>query len=162
MHAHFGTTTNGTTTLPLVPNKAFKVAVSAESRSPAGELLKTTGNHESLLDNVVAYDPKSNSHLFLKAVSSSNLKVAWHQLKSKPGMMTPGTSGKTLSGIDEAWFEKASQLLMKGEYKFPHRRRIEIPKPGKTETRPITISDPKTKIIERALLNVLEPKIEGV
>ena len=162
MHARFGTTTNGTPTLPLVPNKAFKVSVSAESKTPVGELRKTTGNHESLMDNVVANDTKSNSPLFLTAVNPSSLKVAWHQLKTKSGMMTPGTSGKTLSGIDEAWFDKASQLLMKGEYKYPHRRRIQIPKSGKTETMPITISDPKSKIIERAILNVLEPKMEGV
>jgi len=51
---------------------------------------------------------------------------------------------------------------MKGEYKYPHKRRIQIAKTGESDTRPITNSDPKTKIIERAILNVLEPKIEGV
>jgi len=47
--------------------------------------------------------------------------------------------------------------LIKGTFKFPKRRRISIPKkPG--GTRPLIVADPRVKIIERALLNALEPQ----
>lgn len=80
-------------------------------------------------------------------------------------MLTPGTTLQTLEGISELWFEKASEALMAGTYKYPHRRRTHIPKPGRDETGPLrvpTISDPRVKVIERALLDGIEPYFEGV
>jgi retron-type reverse transcriptase len=94
-------------------------------------------------------------------VSEKALRVAWVQLKSNPGMMTPGASPGTFDGISEEWFKKASQALLEGNYEYPKKRRIQIPKPGKTETRPLTISNPRVKIIERAILNAIEPLFEG-
>lgn len=98
---------------------------------------------------------------FESLVSKESLKAAWVQLKSHPGMMTPGASTQTLSGIDESWFDKASKALIAGTYKYPKRRRIHIPKPGSDEKRPLTMSDPRVKIIERAILNGIEPLFEG-
>ena len=88
--------------------------------------------------------------LFEKAISVENLKAAWVQLKSNPGMLTQGSTNTTLNNITEDWFFKSSQLLMKGEYVYPNKKR------------PLTINDPRTKIIEKALLNVIEPYFEGV
>ncbi len=51
---------------------------------------------------------------------------------------------------------------MAGTYRYPHRRRTHIPKPGREETRPLTIADPRVKVIERALLNGIEPYFEGL
>ena len=95
-------------------------------------------------------------------VSEKNLRAAWAQLKSNPGMQTPGVTKETLDGISELWFKKASDALKKGTYEYPKKRRVEIPKPGKVGTRPLTIGNPRVKIIERAMLNSIEPHFEGV
>lgn len=49
---------------------------------------------------------------------------------------------------------------MDGSFVFPKRRRVLISKKFGGE-RPLTICDPKVKIIEKALLNVLELQFEG-
>nr|YP_009720770.1 putative LAGLIDADG DNA endonuclease [Ostreobium quekettii]QGQ61982.1 putative LAGLIDADG DNA endonuclease [Ostreobium quekettii] len=103
-----------------------------------------------------------NKSLFEEAVSVASLKKAWVQLRSNPGMMTQGVTPETLDKIDESWFEQTSKRLLQGNYKYPNRRRIYLPKPaGKIGKRPLTIAGPRVKIIERALLNVIEPFFEG-
>lgn len=100
--------------------------------------------------------------LFDLAVTPEKLVEAWYQLKSNPGMMTPGPDLETLDKISKHWFETTSKKLTDGTFKYPPAKRIDIPKaPGKTGTRPLTISPPRIKIIERALLNALEPIFEG-
>ena len=98
---------------------------------------------------------------FEEIVSPERLKSAWYQLKSNPGMLTHGTSKETLNKIEESWFVITSRKLIKGEFKYPLRGRINIPKPAKNDTRPITIINPRVKIIERVFLDSLEPIFEG-
>lgn len=103
---------------------------------------------------------KNDRKLFERAVSVDALKRAWFMLKSKPGMMTVGTSQVTLNSISDSWFVTASRKLLEGSFKYPDRRRVLIDKldGGK---RPLTIANPRIKIIERALLNAVEPLFEG-
>jgi retron-type reverse transcriptase len=104
----------------------------------------------------------SNLVSFKDLVSPENLRNAWVQLKSKPGMLTRGATDETLNSIENSWFEQTSQKLIKGHYKYPNKRRVRIPKPaGKEGVRPLTISNPRVKIIERAILNGIEPFFEG-
>jgi retron-type reverse transcriptase len=103
----------------------------------------------------------NNNELFYKASSVEALIEAWIQLKSNPGMLTSGS--ETLHKISKQWFEKISEKLRRGDMKYPSVRRIEIPKPtGKSGTRPLTRSNPRIKVIERAFLNFLEPQFEGI
>jgi Reverse transcriptase (RNA-dependent DNA polymerase) len=99
---------------------------------------------------------------FKDLVSPENLRNAWVQLRSNPGMLTRGASAETLNKIEASWFEQASEKLIQGNFEYPNRRRIRIPKPtNKESSRPITVSDPRVKIIERAILNGIEPLFEG-
>lgn len=107
-------------------------------------------------------DPRSEFPSYEQIVSEENLRAAWVQMKSNPGMQTPGVTKETLDGISEQWFTKASEALTKGTYEYPKKRRVEIPKPGKVGTRPLTIGNPRVKIIERAILNKIEPYFEGL
>jgi retron-type reverse transcriptase len=102
----------------------------------------------------------NDEKLFEKAVSVDSLKRAWFALKSKPGMSTKGTDNVTLSGISDAWFIKTSMKLLEGSYQYPNKKRVLIDKPGGGK-RPLTIANPRIKVIERALLNALEPQFEG-
>ncbi len=69
----------------------------------------------------------------------------------------------TLDKIDESWFEQTSKKLLQGNYKYPNRPFYRpIPKPaGKVGKRPLLIPGPGVKIIERALLDIIEPLFEG-
>ena len=82
------------------------------------------------------------------------LKHAYNQIKSKPGNLTPGADTETLDGISDEWFQKASRALITGDYTFKTNRRIDIPKP-KGGTRPLTIGNPRDKIIQKACELVL-------
>jgi len=90
-----------------------------------------------------------------------NLVTAYELIKSNPGNMTPGTDGVTLDGIDREYLLKVQSKLIAGKYKFPPGRRILIPKPGKPgEKRPLTIASPRDKLVQKAILNVLEQYFE--
>lgn len=75
-------------------------------------------------------------------------------------MSIKGTDNVILSCISEVWFIKTSIKLLEGSFKYPNRRRVLLDKPdcGK---RPLSIVNPRIKIIEKALLNALEPQFEG-
>ena len=100
----------------------------------------------------------AHKSLFEEAVSVASLKKVC--LRGNPGMMTRGVTPDTLDKIDESWFEQTSKRLLQGNFKYPNRRRIYISKPaGQVGKRPI--ASPRIKIIERALLDVIEPFFEG-
>lgn len=102
----------------------------------------------------------NDEKLFEKAVSVDSLKRAWFTLKSKPNMSTKGVDNVTLSGISNTWFIKTSMKLLEGSFKYPNRRKVLIDKPNGGK-RPITMANLRIKVIERALLNALEPQFEG-
>jgi group II intron reverse transcriptase/maturase len=89
-----------------------------------------------------------------------NLVAAYEVIKSKPGNMTPGADESTLDGINIAYLEKIQKLMKSGKFQFPPARRIQIPKPGKKETRPLTIASPRDKIVQKAIQLVLNQVYE--
>jgi hypothetical protein len=104
----------------------------------------------------------NRSNLYKTAFSTGSLLVAYDQIKSRPGNMTPGQGKKTLKGIDLRWFKTASNKLSKGLFVYPKMRRVSIPKKlGSTDVRPLTLTSPRIKIIERSILNAVEPMFEG-
>ncbi|KAJ1566187.1 hypothetical protein HK096_000005 [Nowakowskiella sp. JEL0078] len=82
----------------------------------------------------------------LRMLAASRLKElqkdaeCYRSIKSNPGNMTKGTTGETLDG----------------RFKFSPSRRVMIPKPGKSELRPLSIGAPREKIIQKALQVLLE------
>ena len=93
----------------------------------------------------------------------ANLKIliaAYELIKSKPGNMTVATDKVTLDGISIEYLTKVQSRLRAGTYEFPPARRIQIPKPGKIETRPLTIASPRDKIVQKAMQLIMEPLYE--
>jgi len=85
------------------------------------------------------------------------LILAYEYIKSNPGNSTPGVSSTTLDQIDLEWFHHVSSKLKAGKYKFSPARRLYIPKPGnENKKRPLTISSPRDKIVQQAILFILE------
>ena len=93
----------------------------------------------------------------IKAISNlKNLVTAYELIKSNPGNMTKGADEVTLDGINLKHFLKLQSELRAGKFEFTPARRIQIPKPGKNETRPLTIASPREKIVQKAILLILE------
>ena len=82
------------------------------------------------------------------------LIYAYELIRNKAGNMTPAVDMETLDGIDRKWFEDTSLALRQGTFKFRDGRRVEIPKP-KGGTRPLTVGNPRDKIVQKAVELVL-------
>lgn len=89
-----------------------------------------------------------------------NLVTAYKLIKSKPGNMTEAADKITLDGLSSQYFTKVQSRLIAGIYEFPPARIIQILKPGKSETRPLTITSPRDKIVQKAIQIVMEPLYE--
>jgi hypothetical protein len=102
------------------------------------------------------------STLYKVAFSTDSLLVAYNQIKSKLGNLTPGQGMEMLKGINLKWFRTTSNKLLKGLFVYPKVCRVSIPKkPGSIDSRLLTLTSPRIKIIERSILNALEPVFEG-
>jgi len=97
----------------------------------------------------------------LKLVSDKDILLAsYSKLKSSPGNMTPGTDSETLDGINLEWFDKLQRELNTNKFQFRPTRRVEIPKPNGKGTRPLGVASPRDKIVQGAMLLVLEAIFE--
>lgn len=81
----------------------------------------------------------------------NNLVKAYESIKSKPGNMTKGSDNKTLDGINIKWINKTSELLKTGKFKFSPGRVKFIPKPGNTEMRKLILTNPRDKVVQKAI-----------
>lgn len=89
-----------------------------------------------------------------------NLVLAYETIKSNPGNMTSGIDTITLDGLNLEYLKKVKEKLKAGVFKFTPARRVQIPKPGKTETRPLTIASPWEKLVQKAIQQIIEPVYE--
>ena len=84
-------------------------------------------------------------------------------IKGNPGNMTQGSTKETLDGISMSYFSRLSEDLIKGKFNFSPTRRILIPKgPGKKGERPLSIANPREKIVQKALALILESIYEPI
>jgi group II intron reverse transcriptase/maturase len=97
------------------------------------------------------------NHGLIHIISDIGVLVyAYECIKSNPGNMTKGSSKVTLDSIDLEWLIKTSDQIKAGKYKFSPARRVMIPKPGKKEHRPLGVTNPRDKVVQQAILYVLE------
>jgi len=88
-----------------------------------------------------------------------NLLAALKRVRSNKG--SPGMDGMTVDELPAYlkthWLE-IKEALLKGEYVPQPVRRVEIPKPGKKETRKLGIPSVLDRFIQQALLQVLQSR----
>ena len=99
--------------------------------------------------------------LFDKVFSERNLLAAFQQVASKEG--APGTDHVTITEFerqvpDAIWH--LSDRLQDGTYQPTEIRRVHIPKPGASETRPLGIPTVRDRIVQASIVNVIEPIFE--
>lgn len=99
--------------------------------------------------------------LFDKVFAERNLLAALRQVASNDG--AAGVDHVTVSqfaeGLPETLWEVSDQLKH-GTYQPQSIRRVHIPKPGTNETRPLGIPTVRDRMIQAAIVHVIEPIFE--
>lgn len=95
--------------------------------------------------------------------SEPNILSAIHKLKSNKGSQTPGVDGKVMDDFLRKDYDKVILEIRQrlSRYKPEMVRRVWIPKPGKTEKRPLGIPTIQDRIIQECVRRVLEPIAEA-
>lgn len=81
--------------------------------------------------------------------------VAYQKIKSKPGSMTPGITPTTLDGLSMKEIENIIDRLTDESFQFTAGRRIYISKDS-GKKRPLTIGNPRDKLVQEVIRLVLE------
>lgn len=96
-----------------------------------------------------------------KVFAERNLLAAFQQVAKKKG--AAGVDHETVDGfarrLPEAILE-LSDSLKSGRFIPQAIRRVHIPKPGTTETRPLGIPTVRDRVVQAAVVNVIEPIFE--
>lgn len=96
-----------------------------------------------------------------KVHTLANLRAGFAKVKANRG--GAGVDHQTIEMFEsrlEENLEKLSQSLKDGSYRPQAVRRVWIPKPGTKEKRPLGIPTVRDRVVQAALLNVLEPIFE--
>jgi len=99
--------------------------------------------------------------LFDKVFAERNLLAAFQQVAANDG--APGVDHVTVHEFlrqlpDSIW--ELSDRIKAGTYTPQAIRRVHIPKPGSTETRPLGIPTVRDRVVQAAIVNVIEPIFE--
>jgi RNA-directed DNA polymerase len=99
--------------------------------------------------------------LFDKVFSERNLLAAFQQVARNDG--APGVDHATVADFerqlpDSIW--ELSDRIKAGAYQPQAIRRVHIPKPGTSETRPLGIPTVRDRVVQAAIVNVIEPIFE--
>lgn len=112
--------------------------------------LKTLKNINEKNNSIV------NKELFRLLCKKELLIIAYNSIKSNTGNMTPGTDELTLDGFSENIIDEIIQNLKNETFKFRPVRRIYIPKSQPGKFRPLGIPSPRDKIVQKAMLIIME------
>lgn len=82
------------------------------------------------------------------------LELAYNNLKSRPGSMTPGVTPETLDGISHEALDNIRKQLKDESFQFKPGRRVQIPKLA-GGSRPLTVAPPRDKIVQESMRLVL-------
>jgi RNA-directed DNA polymerase len=99
--------------------------------------------------------------LFDKVFADRNLLAAFQHVASKKG--AAGVDHVTVTQFERALPEslwEVSDQLKHGTYQPQSIRRVHIPKPGTDETRPLGIPTVRDRLVQAAVVNVIEPIFE--
>lgn len=96
-----------------------------------------------------------------KVAREENLFSGWVQVASNDG--AAGVDQVTIDGFAKqlaSHLKRLHETLGDGRYRPQAIRRVEIPKPGSKETRPLGIPTVRDRVVQTALRNVIEPIFE--
>lgn len=131
--------------------------------------LNLSNNHvegaTNVVDSLKQLKPEKDgiyTHIITRFLANPEfLKLAYARIKNKEGNLTSGSNNVTLDGISQKWFVDTALRLKNGTYEFSPGRRINIPKKGSLKLRPLTMGNPRDKIIQKAIQLMLEEIYEN-
>ena len=118
--------------------------------------LKTKENYES--------DIKSNFTGILEIIASeANIITSIHKIKANKGSHTAGIDEKEIDDYLNKGFDEVIEIVIAKLYDYNPSlvRRVWIPKPGKSEKRPLGIPTIIDRIIQECVRNIIEPIAEA-
>ncbi len=109
-------------------------------------------------------DNESNFMGILEIIASEpNIITAIHKIKSNKGSNTSGVDDEDLDDYLEKGYDEVIEIVRTKLYNYnPNMvRRVWIPKPGKSEKRPLGIPTIIDRIIQECVRNIIEPIAEA-
>ncbi|MEO1374954.1 MAG: reverse transcriptase domain-containing protein [Cyanobacteria bacterium J06635_10] len=82
--------------------------------------------------------------------------AAYAKLSRNPGSLTKGTDGRTIDGTSVATLKALQEKTLTGSYQWGSIRRKWIPKPGRTEKRPLGIPNFQDRVVQEVLRMILD------
>ena len=96
-----------------------------------------------------------------KVYAPANLQAAYESVAANGGAAgVDHVTTEAFAGHLEANLDHLHRTLREGTYRPQQTRRVEIPKPGRRETRPLGIPTVRDRVAQTALKHVLEPIFE--
>lgn len=89
------------------------------------------------------------------------LKETWKQMNRKAASGVDGETAKEFEKELEMRVENLCARVRAGQYVAPPVRRVHIPKPGKTEMRPLGIPTTEDRLLQRAVARILDAVFEA-
>jgi len=103
-----------------------------------------------------------NIDLYKLLCKKDVLIAAYERIKSNKGATTPAGGNISLDGFSLNRLNVLRNALLNESWRPRPARRIYIPKPGKKELRPLGIQGPEEKIVQAAMLFILEAIYEPI
>lgn len=119
-----------------------------------GKRLQHLNASEALLElqKVSQNQPHTVFSDLIGFISRQDLMVLSYELiKSKPANTTKGSHNTTLDGFSLKAIDNYCNALKKGQFDFKPAPMVQIPKPGRSELRPLTIASPREKGVQKAI-----------
>ncbi|WKW49902.1 reverse transcriptase domain-containing protein [Rhodomicrobium lacus] len=99
------------------------------------------------------------SNLLKQVRNLHHLEAAWRSVRSNGLASKSDVVRKDIQKFEEDPTRNLRSLqsrLVRGSFKFSPARGVPIPKPGRNDIRPIVLADVETRIVQRAILDVLQ------
>jgi retron-type reverse transcriptase len=103
-----------------------------------------------------------NCDLYRMICNKELLTISYNLIKSRPRNRSPGTDNKTCDGISETLIDNIIIKLRERAYVFKPVRRVYIPKGNTGKTRPLGVPSPLDKIVQKAILLIMESIYEPI
>jgi RNA-directed DNA polymerase len=127
-------------------------------RTPSREIIST---RQEKLANLARIEPKLELTTLAHHIDEVWLHEAYRRTRKDGAVGVDGVTAAQYEADLEANLTSLLERFKSGRYRAPAVRRVHIPKSGKTKkTRPIGIPTLEDKILQRAVLMVLEPIYE--
>lgn len=134
--------------------------VNRDDNAESGEnpYLKNLWDNNKMAPEVL---PFVSNDLTKKAFSPKRLLVAYSEIKYQNKRVAQKIENVILPRVNKNWFKKISISLIDGSFKCPETRKIYIPNTTIKSICPIILIPLGLKIIEKSILNAIQPVFEG-